>query len=98
MLAAAGDDDPLGALDLQVMQKVLPRLHGSRRRLEPTLCALGRYCHDLSFDSQVGLRDAAVQFDETRQAGVAPRLPISYDKVSRMISTLRANQFVSFTE
>jgi len=98
MLVAAGDDDPFSALDLQVMQKVLPRLHGSRRRLEPTLCALGRFCHDLSFDAQVGLRDAASRFDETRQAGLAARLPISFDKVSRMVSTLRANQFVSFTE
>ena len=95
--AAAGDTDPFVALDLQVMQKVMPRLHGSRRRLEPTLCAVGLFCHDLTFDSQLGIKDAATRFDSLPDAS-GPRLPISFEKISRMIRTLRANQFVSFTE
>jgi hypothetical protein len=33
------------ALDAQVVQKLLPRLHGSRQRLEPVLTALGILCH-----------------------------------------------------
>lgn len=32
------------ALDAQVLQKVLPRVSGPRRRLEGTLCALAAYC------------------------------------------------------
>lgn len=32
------------ALDAQVVQKILPKLHGSRKRLEPTLWALGALC------------------------------------------------------
>jgi len=98
MYAAAGDDDPMHALDLQVMQKVLPRLHGSRRRLEPTLCALGRLCSDLAFDLQVGLDEAARRFDELQDSSTAARLPQSFEKVARMIGILRSNQFVSFTE
>ncbi len=97
MYAAAGDDDPLKALDLQIMQKVLPRLHGSRRRLELTLCAVGRFCHDLSY-VEGDQRDAVSRFSETQQSPSAAQLAISYDKVSRMVSNLRANQFVSFTE
>lgn len=98
MHAAAGDQDVLRALDLQMMQKVLPRLHGSRRRLEVTLCAIGQFCHDLTFDAQLGLRDAVARFDPMQASPAAARLPVSFDKVVRMTRTLRANQFVSFTE
>lgn len=98
MLAAAGDDDPNHALDLQIVQKVLPRLHGSRRRLEATLCGLGRFCYDLSYDADKGLQDAIARFNPIDAANTDPRLPISFDKVRRMTELLRANQFVSFTE
>jgi hypothetical protein len=39
--AATGDSDENAALDLAMMQKVLPKVHGSRRRVEPVLSALG---------------------------------------------------------
>lgn len=35
--AATGDTDANTALDLAMMQKVLPKIHGSRRRVEPIL-------------------------------------------------------------
>jgi len=38
--AATGDTDVDTALDLAMMQKVLPKVHGSRRRVEPVLAAL----------------------------------------------------------
>ena len=38
--AATGDTDRHTALDLAMMQKVLPKVHGSRRRVEPVLVAL----------------------------------------------------------
>ncbi|CAN5643950.1 hypothetical protein BH11ACT6_BH11ACT6_16320 [soil metagenome] len=38
--AATGDSDSDTALDLALMQKVLPKVHGSRRRVEPVLAAL----------------------------------------------------------
>ena len=31
-------------LDAQILQKILPKLHGSRRRLERILVALATYC------------------------------------------------------
>lgn len=97
MLDAAGDADPEHALDLQVMQKVLPRLHGSRRRLEPTLCALARFCLDLSFEPG-SVNDTGQRFDPLAPNLGAARLPISFYKVHRMTRGLRAQQFTSFTE
>jgi 5-methylcytosine-specific restriction enzyme B len=98
MLEAAGDDAPDHALDLQVMQKVLPRLHGSRKRLEPTLCGLGQFCFDLSVAPVSKGITAAEQFNPLAPLQGEARLPISFDKIQRMTRTLRANQFVSFTE
>jgi MoxR-like ATPase len=98
MYSAAGDDDPEHALDLQIMQKVLPRLHGSRRRIEPILCALGQFCFDLTVGTDPGSTEGKLRFDPLAPPEGAPRLAISFDKICRMTRSLRANQFVSFTE
>lgn len=78
------------ALDFQVLQKILPRLHGSRRRLEPTLSALERYCLDLTFPI---LQDSAKS-----AIGGTPILIRSHAKIARMMRNLHANQFTSFTD
>lgn len=33
-------------IDAQILQKLLPKLHGSRRKLEPILCSLAALCYD----------------------------------------------------
>lgn len=43
-LIAAPDWEFRDAFDAQVAQKLLPKLHGSRAKLEPILCALGILC------------------------------------------------------
>lgn len=98
LLHSAGSDDVREALDLQILQKVLPRLHGSRRRLEPTLVALARFCHALEFEEGTVARSEVHAFDPLERHDQAPALPRSFDKLRRMTQTLRANQFVSFTE
>lgn len=98
ILAAAGDIDPVHAFDLQVAQKVLPRLHGSRRRLEPVLCGLGQFCYELAFEPGSVASGAAVRFDPLSATQASPRLPVSFEKVRRMTRSVRANQFTSFTE
>lgn len=75
--AATGDPNVDTALDLAMMQKVLPKVHGSRRRVEPVLTEL-----------------ATLSLGE----GPAPRLPITHHKITRMLESVRANQFVSFAE
>lgn len=93
MFAATGELDPHRALDRQIMQKVLPRLHGSRRRLESTLSALGAECVQRQDDLQ-----AAKRFDPVAELPAPARFPISLAKIRRMVRSLRANQFTSFTE
>ena len=41
--AATGDQDPDHVLDLILMQKLLPRVHGSRRQVEPVLVKMLSY-------------------------------------------------------
>lgn len=93
MLAAAGDADPEHAVDRQILQKILPRLHGSRRRLEPTLCALALEC--LGAEAPV---DVKTLFDPMKPLPRPPRFPLSFEKIRRMVRSVRANQFTSFTE
>jgi 5-methylcytosine-specific restriction protein B len=92
--AGVGNFD--STLDRVVLQKVLPRLHGSRRRLELPLLALAQFCRDLD---QVAGDDKlpAINPDQANEAA-APRLARSHEKIARMLRSLRANQFASFTE
>lgn len=92
MAEQAGVDGLERVLDLIVLQKVLPRLHGSRRRLEGPLKALLAFCVDPSTES--------TQTEGPALAGVnvVTRLPHSHGKLQRMQNSLRANQFVSFAE
>jgi hypothetical protein len=83
----SGKPDLDEALDLIAMQKLLPRLHGSRRQLEPVLRGL------LSW---AGAEDGSEDGESVAVADA--RLPQTATKLRRMLATLRANQFVSFTE
>lgn len=82
-------DGPLYLTTLAI-QKLLPRLHGTRRRLEPTLMALARFCGDLTYEPGAAPTD--------RPDPPEPKLPRSLEKSRRMLLSLRANQFTSFTE
>lgn len=97
---AATDGGWMESLDGQILQKILPKLHGSRTRLAPLLGALATYC---------GTGDAAAAMEHFPEAGNSPRRglndarniqnPIfenSYKKLERMIGVLVEEQFVSF--
>jgi 5-methylcytosine-specific restriction protein B len=81
---AVSGADWLQALDLILLQMILPRIHGSRPRVEPILTDIEAYC------TSVGPLAA----DGTSP----PDLPLSLSKVGRMLRIVRINQFVSFTE
>jgi hypothetical protein len=89
--AGTGMNDVNAILDRILMQKILPRLHGSRRRLEKPMIVLANFAFDPDANS-----DAEFAL-ETADASAA-KLPISFDKLRRMVLTVRANQFVSFTD
>jgi 5-methylcytosine-specific restriction protein B len=93
LLEAAGESGQWAALDLQVLQKVLPRLHGSTKRLAGPLSAVARFAYDLSTPNPSPPFDA-----EAAPAATPPALPLAFDKARRMQQSLRVNQFASFSE
>ena len=96
----AGAENWHEALDAQILQKILPKLHGSRSRLAPLLGALATYCAEGNEDkamahfpkdgspAQRTLQDARALPD--------PKFKNSYEKLQRMIDVLVEEQFVSF--
>jgi len=94
MAGEAGSTSLYEVLDRIVLQKILPRMHGSRRRLERPLLSIARFARDLHAAVDTG----GIETIDKQDAQVAPLLPASYDKVARMLITLRTNQFVSFAE
>ena len=89
---AAGVTDPLSALDAQVLQKVLPKFHGSIREINDPLSALGGWAFH-------GPGEAVpADFDPVNPPLGEAALPRSFDKIRRMTRRLRANHFVSFAE
>lgn len=80
-------------LDMAIMQKLLPKLHGSRRRLCPVLSTLGALCFKGSnVEKEVFETD---DFDyETDQV----TFPLSLEKITRMYKGAIDNGFASFAE
>jgi 5-methylcytosine-specific restriction protein B len=95
LMHSAGVIDPARVLDRIVMQKILPRLHGSRRRLELPLLALAHFCRWLPSEVPADEQSLPVQSDVGTSG---PLLPISNRKAERMLLNLRVNQFASFAE
>lgn len=82
-------------IDSVVMQKLLPRLHGSRRKLESTLKALGALClvGEKKIDILLNV-NAQLKTDEKTTI----RYPLSLDKIKRMYHGLMTNAFTSYAE
>ncbi|HEY1810988.1 MAG TPA: DUF3578 domain-containing protein [Kofleriaceae bacterium] len=94
VLFACGVEDTDAAVDVFVLQKVLHRLHGSRRKLEPILRMVAAFAFDRRA-SAGGLSD----FDPLQDhAPKTPRMPRSFIKLRRMTRALFANQFASFSD
>lgn len=75
-------------MDAAIVQKLLPKLHGSRKKLDPVLKQLWRLCFDgAESDSQIAYENAKkAKFKE------------SADKIWRMYESAIANGFTSFAE
>ena len=96
--------DYQAAMDAQILQKILPKLHGSRKRIEPLLLDLARYCETGSppkdGDSYKSKYETLplTRVRKPSEAGKEDqvRFRTSYDKLCDMIDTVRVDQFVSF--
>ncbi len=88
-------------MDMQILQKILPKLHGSRRRLEATLVALAHLCEQDSLEEakQIFDNNAKIgEFDPNSRPKEDLYYPKSHHKLVAMINALRRDQFVSFIQ
>lgn len=76
-------------LDAAIVQKLLPKLHGSRKKLEPALKALWGLCMTDDHKTEAITRENAEQYAKFKEAA---------DKIQRMMQTALDNGFTSFAE
>lgn len=82
-------------LDIAIMQKLLPKLHGSRRKLEPVLNKLMLLC--LGDDEHIN----SISLEQIYKDGNLPAKTIyklSLDKIIRMYRNCIDNGFASYAE
>lgn len=82
--------------DIAVMQKLLPKLHGSRSKLVNILKSLGALC--VIYTSN---EDFEKSFDELYKKdfeGITIKYPLSFGKLTRMYKNVLANGFTSYAE
>lgn len=85
---ADGELDADCAIDTAILQKLLPKLHGSRKKLEPVLCHLWKLCF-------TGAGKDLNVANENIDKAIYKK---SADKICRMYESAIANGFTSFAE
>jgi 5-methylcytosine-specific restriction protein B len=81
-------------IDIAIMQKLMPKLHGSRRKLCPVLETLGTFC----IEGEVKIIKDVFENAEFDFDGSKVLYPISLEKISRMYRGAIDNGFASFAE
>jgi hypothetical protein len=91
------------AMDAQILQKILPKLHGSKRKIGSLLAALAAYCE--KDDNYAGAEDLLKNEPKAEAYPAAPdrrtsspRFAESYRKLCEMLEAVRRDQFVSFIQ
>lgn len=83
-------------IDIQILQKVLPKLHGTRAKLDKPLRDLLAFCYNpdpnVSIDISQDKRKQAEQFDPSAC------FPRSAQKLARMLRNLQEQGYASFIE
>jgi 5-methylcytosine-specific restriction endonuclease McrBC GTP-binding regulatory subunit McrB len=89
-----GNENINTSLDLQILQKVLPKFHGSRQKLEEPLLRLFAFCFDETPEEQ-----DYHSFLESHAGTIeSARFPRSARKIKRMLEVLGDQGFASFVE
>jgi 5-methylcytosine-specific restriction protein B len=81
-------------IDIAIIQKLLPKLHGSRRKLSSPLETLGRFCISAEINVVKDVFDNS-SFD-FKNSNV--KYPLSLEKIDRMYRSAFDNGFASFAE
>lgn len=96
MLDPSLQDKDNQCLDIAIMQKLLPKLHGSRSKLVKILVTLGEICLVDSKDAQAKYFDSVKLENYAEDVNV--KYPISFEKLTRMYKNVLANGFTSYAE
>ncbi|WP_216746123.1 MrcB family domain-containing protein [Paucihalobacter ruber] len=81
-------------IDIAIMQKLLPKLHGSRRKLCPVLETLGSFC----IIGEIKIIKDVFEKAEFNFNGANVLYPLSLEKITRMYRGAIDNGFASFAE
>lgn len=85
---ADGDLKDDSAIDTAILQKLLPKLHGSRKKLVPVLTSMWQLC----------LNDGVAKEIEAEFNATNFKYPESAEKIQRMYNAVVDNGFTSFAE
>ena len=85
---ADGDLEDDSAIDTAILQKLLPKLHGSRKKLVPVLTSLWKLCLKDGISKEIDVEFNATDF----------KYPESAEKIQRMYKAVVDNGFTSFAE
>jgi 5-methylcytosine-specific restriction protein B len=85
-------------IDFAIMQKLLPKLHGSRNKLVPVLSALAILCYGIGEDNKLSKEDKKDIFKKREELKGKIIYPISLEKIERMYDNVIANGFTSYAE
>lgn len=82
-------------IDAAILQKLLPKVHGSRRKLEPILKTLATLCiTESQVVDELIFAKSDIQFDDKAKI----KYPLSLEKILRMYNGLIDNGFTSYAE
>ena len=82
-------------LDIAIMQKLLPKLHGSRRKLCPILIKIGSFCVNENIHN---VEKQVFEKDEFDFNSSDVKFSLSLEKIARMYRSAIDNGFASYAE
>ena len=87
-------------IDFAIMQKLLPKLHGSRSKLASVLKLLASLCYEIGEDGNPTLSDEDKKeiFNHEYKISTNIIYPVSLEKITRMYKNVIANGFTSYAE
>jgi len=103
MLEKLGQKDEI-LLDIAIMQKLLPKLHGSRSKLNKPLTTLAKFCvtnavEDYKEKDEDFRKKYFIPFDKlSGELLQSIKYKISFEKISRMHKNAMENGFTSYAE
>ncbi len=83
------------AIDAAIMQKLLPKLHGSRRRLAAPLEAFWGFCRKDGMEQTIA---DLCKGDATAKVADVAKFPVSAEKIRRLYKAAEQNGFASYAE